>query len=215
MSWMKKTLTTLLAAMLAVAFVCPAESFAAPVLKRGSESGDVWDLQYRLQLLGYYKDRLDGSYGANTVQAVKTFQKAYGLPVDGVAGTNTWRALKKVSVNRDELQLLARLVYSEARGESFTGQVAVAAVALNRLKSKDFPNTLKGVIFEPYAFTAVMDGQYWLSPNKTAYQAAWEAARGWDPTNGALYYFNPSIATSKWIWSRPQVGKIGKHIFAK
>ncbi|MGZ0050266.1 spore cortex-lytic enzyme [Brevibacillus gelatini] len=215
MSWMKKTLTTLLAAMLAVAFVCPAESFAAPVLKRGSESGDVWDLQYRLQLLGYYKDRLDGSYGANTVQAVKTFQKAYGLPVDGVAGTNTWRALKKVSVNRDELQLLARLVYSEARGESFTGQVAVAAVALNRLKSKDFPNTLKGVIFEPYAFTAVMDGQYWLSPNKTAYRAAWEAARGWDPTNGALYYFNPSIATSKWIWSRPQVGKIGKHIFAK
>lgn len=215
MSWMKKTLTTLLAAMLAVAFVCPAESFAAPVLKRGSESGDVWDLQYRLQLLGYYKDRLDGSYGANTVQAVKTFQKAYGLPVDGVAGTNTWRALKKVSVNRDELQLLARLVYSEARGESFTGQVAVAAVAMNRLQSKDFPNTLKGVIFEPYAFTAVMDGQYWLSPNKTAYRAAWEAARGWDPTNGALYYFNPSIATSKWIWSRPQVGKIGKHIFAK
>ncbi|GED28447.1 spore cortex-lytic enzyme [Brevibacillus agri] len=215
MSWMKKTLTTLLAAMLAVAFVCPAESFAAPLLKRGSESGDVWDLQYRLQLLGYYTDRLDGSYGANTVQAVKKFQKAYGLPVDGVAGTNTWRALKKVSVNRNEMQMLAQLVYSEARGESFTGQVAVAAVALNRLKSKDFPNTLKGVIFEPYAFTAVIDGQYWLSPNKTAYRAAWEAVRGWDPTNGALYYFNPSTATSKWIWSRPQVVKIGKHIFAK
>ncbi|EJL41955.1 spore cortex-lytic enzyme [Brevibacillus sp. CF112] len=215
MSWMKKTLTTLLSAMLAVAFVCPAESFAAPLLKRGSESGDVWDLQYRLQLLGYYTDRLDGSYGANTVQAVKKFQKAYGLPVDGVAGTNTWRALKKVSVNRNEMQMLAQLVYSEARGESFTGQVAVAAVALNRLKSKDFPNTLKGVIFEPYAFTAVIDGQYWLSPNKTAYRAAWEAVRGWDPTNGALYYFNPSTATSKWIWSRPQVVKIGKHIFAK
>lgn len=215
MSWMKKTLTTLLAAMLAVAFVCPAEFFAAPLLKRGSESGDVWDLQYRLQLLGYYTDRLDGSYGANTVQAVKKFQKAYGLPVDGVAGTNTWRALKKVSVNRNEMQMLAQLVYSEARGESFTGQVAVAAVALNRLKSKDFPNTLKGVIFEPYAFTAVIDGQYWLSPNKTAYRAAWEAVRGWDPTNGALYYFNPSTATSKWIWSRPQVVKIGKHIFAK
>ncbi|MDN4095857.1 spore cortex-lytic enzyme [Brevibacillus agri] len=215
MSWMKKTLTTLLAAMLAVAFVCPAESFAAPLLKRGSESGDVWDLQYRLQLLGYYTDRLDGSYGANTVQAVKKFQKAYGLPVDGVAGTNTWRALKKVSVNRNEMQMLAQLVYSEARGESYTGQVAVAAVALNRLKSKDFPNTLKGVIFEPYAFTAVIDGQYWLSPNKTAYRAAWEAVRGWDPTNGALYYFNPSTATSKWIWSRPQVVKIGKHIFAK
>ncbi|MGG1533490.1 spore cortex-lytic enzyme [Brevibacillus agri] len=215
MSWMKKTLTTLLAAMLAVAFVCPAESFAAPLLKRGSESGDVWDLQYRLQLLGYYTDRLDGSYGANTVQAVKKFQKAYGLPVDGVAGTNTWRALKKVSVNRNEMQMLAQLVYSEARGESFTGQVAVAAVALNRLKSKDFPNTLKGVIFEPYAFTAVIDGQYWLSPNKTAYRAAWEAVRGSDPTNGALYYFNPSTATSKWIWSRPQVVKIGKHIFAK
>ncbi|MGN7471564.1 spore cortex-lytic enzyme [Brevibacillus sp. SAFN-007a] len=215
MSWVKKTVTTLLAAMLAVAFVCPAESFAAPLLKRGSESGDVWDLQYRLQLLGYYTDRLDGIYGANTVQAVKTFQKAYGLPVDGVAGTHTWRALKKVSVNQNEMQMLAQLVYSEARGESFTGQVAVAAVALNRLQSKDFPDTLKGVIFEPYAFTAVLDGQYWLSPNKTAYRAAWEAVRGWDPTNGALYYFNPSTATSKWIWTRPQVMKIGKHIFAK
>lgn len=122
---------------------------------------------------------------------------------------------EKVSVNQNEMQMLAQLVYSEARGESFKGQVAVAAVALNRLQSKDFPNTLKGVIFEPYAFTAVDDGQYWLSPNKTAYRAAWEAVRGWDPTNGALYYFNPATATSKWIWSRPQVVQIGKHIFAK
>lgn len=184
MSWQKKTLTTLLAAMLAVAFVFPAESYAASLVKRGSESGDVWDLQYRLQILGYYQDKLDGSFGANTAQAVRQFQKAYGLPADGIAGENTW-------------------------------QVAVAAVALNRLQSKDFPNTLKGVIFEPYAFTAVDDGQYWLSPNKTAYRAAWEAVRGWDPTNGALYYFNPATATSKWIWSRPQVVQIGKHIFAK
>ncbi|KZE45154.1 spore cortex-lytic enzyme [Brevibacillus parabrevis] len=215
MSWQKKTLTTLLAAMLAVAFVFPAESHATSLVKRGSESGDVWDLQYRLQILGYYQDKLDGSFGANTAQAVRQFQKAYGLPADGIAGENTWRSLKKVSVNQNEMQMLAQLVYSEARGESFKGQVAVAAVALNRLQSKDFPNTLKDVIFEPYAFTAVDDGQYWLSPNKTAYRAAWEAVRGWDPTNGALYYFNPATATSKWIWSRPQVVKIGKHIFAK
>lgn len=213
----RKTLTTLLIAMLTVilALVLPMQTMAAPTLKMGSQSGDVWDLQYRLQVLGYYQDDLDGSYGPKTYQAVRQFQKNYGLTVDGVAGENTWRALKKVSVNRREMQMLAQLVYSEARGESYTGQVAVAAVVMNRLQSNLFPNSVKGVIFEPLAFTAIADGQYWLTPNKTAYQAAWDAVRGWDPTGNAIYYFNPDTATSKWIWSRPQIKKIGKHIFAK
>lgn len=213
----RKTLTTLLIAMLAVilAFVLPMQTMAAPTLKMGSQSGDVWDLQYRLQVLGYYQDDLDGSYGPKTYQAVRQFQKNYGLSVDGVAGEKTWRALKKFSVNRGEMQMLAQLVYSEARGESYQGQVAVAAVVMNRLQSNLFPNTVKGVIFEPLAFTAIADGQYWLTPNKTAYQAAWDAVRGWDPTGNAIYYFNPDTATSKWIWSRPQIKKIGKHIFAK
>ncbi|MGG1659314.1 spore cortex-lytic enzyme [Brevibacillus sp. NRS-1366] len=211
----KKTLTTLLMAMMTIGIVLPTNSLAAPLLQRGSESGDVWDLQYRLQILGFYQDDLDGSYGGNTYQAVRQFQKTYGLTVDGIAGTQTWSKLKKVSVNRSEMQMLAQLVYSEARGEEYKGQVAVAAVAMNRLQSKDFPNTLQSVIFEPYAFTAIDDGQYWLTPNKTAYQAAWDAVRGWDPTNGALYYFNPDTATSSWIWSRPQIKQIGKHIFAR
>lgn len=211
----KKTLTTLLLAVLTVASVMPAQSFAATPLQQGSANGDVWDLQYRLQLLGFYHDKLDGIYGKNTFYAVKQFQKNYGLSADGIVGNRTWSVLKKVSVNRTEMQLLAQLVYSEARGESYEGQVAVAAVAMNRLQSADFPDTIKGIIFEPYAFTAVDDGQFWLTPNATAYKAVWDAVRGWDPTNGALYYFNPDTATSGWIWTRPQIKKIGKHIFAR
>lgn len=215
MWWNKKTLTALLLAILVAAIAMPAQSYAAPLLQRGSVNGDVWDLQYRLQILGLYKDDLDGKFGANTASAVKQFQRKYGLPADGVVGNQTWTTLKKVSVNRTEMQLLAQLVYSEARGESYVGQVAVAAVVMNRLRSDDFPDTVKGVIFEPYAFTAVDDGQFWLTPNATAYRAAWDAVRGWDPTGGALYYFNPDTATSDWIWTRPQIKQIGKHIFAR
>ncbi|NTU29514.1 spore cortex-lytic enzyme [Brevibacillus sp. HB1.1] len=214
MWWSKKAVLTLLAAFMAVACIFPADSLAAIQIQRGSVNGDVWDLQYRLQMLGYYNGKLDGIYGANTTKAVRQFQKAYGLSIDGITGPNTWRVLKKVSVNKAEMQMLAQLVYSEARGEPYEGQVAVAAVALNRVQSKNFPNTLAGVIFEPLAFTAVDDGQFWMTPNKTAYQAAWDAVRGWDPTNNSIYYFNPVTATSKWIWSRTQVKKIGKHIFA-
>ncbi|TQK74428.1 N-acetylmuramoyl-L-alanine amidase [Brevibacillus sp. AG162] len=214
MWWSKKAVTTLLAAFMAVAFIFSADSLAATQIQRGSVNGDVWDLQYRLQMLGYYNGKMDGIYGANTTKAVRQFQKAYGLRIDGITGPNTWRVLKKVSVNKAEMQMLAQLVYSEARGEPYKGQVAVAAVALNRIQSKNFPNTLAGVIFEPLAFTAVDDGQFWMTPNKTAYQAAWDAVRGWDPTNNSLYYFNPVTATSKWIWSRTHVKKIGKHIFA-
>jgi len=212
---MMKHVRTLLFAVLAVVLLLPAKTFAAPVLTMGSANGDVWDLQYRLQVLGYYHDRLDGYYGFDTAQAVKRFQKQYGLHVDGVAGPRTWKALKRFSVSRHEMDMMARLVYSEARGEPYVGQVAVAAVVMNRLQSDKFPKTIRDIIFERYAFTAIQDGQFWLTPNRTAYRAAWEAVRGWDPTGEALYYFNPETATSRWIWSRPQIKQIGRHIFAR
>ncbi|CAH0119275.1 Spore cortex-lytic enzyme [Paenibacillus sp. CECT 9249] len=197
----EKIVLPFLAAIICLSTIVPAAA-AAPTIQHGSYSGDVWDLQFRLQILDYYRQPLDGVFGSNTTQAVKRFQQDYGLRVDGIVGSQTWQALKRVSVNADELTMLARTVYSEARGEPYTGQVAVAAVVMNRLKSPDFPNTVAGVIFQPLAFTAVDDGQYWLEPDSTAYAAAWEAVRGWDPTGGALYYFNPVTATSKWIWSR-------------
>jgi len=117
--------------------------------------------------------------------------------------------------SQNDIQLMANAVYGEARGEPYVGQVAVAAVILNRLKSATFPNTISGVIFEPRAFTAVADGQIWLTPNETAKKAVLDAINGWDPSGNAEYYFNPDTATSPWIWTRPQIKKIGKHIFCK
>ncbi|WP_255298272.1 spore cortex-lytic enzyme [Brevibacillus dissolubilis] len=203
------------AACLMVMMMPFGQASAATVLKPGSSNGEVWDLQYRLNLLGYYTQGSDGIYGPGVTRAVRAFQYQYGLPVDGVVGAQTWSVLKKFSVNQYEMDMLAKLVYAEARGESYKGQVAVAAVVMNRLQSPKFPNTVSGVIFEPWAFTAIYDGQYGMTPNKTAYLAARDAARGWDPTYGAIYYFNPNTATSGWMWSRPQTVKIGEHIFAR
>jgi N-acetylmuramoyl-L-alanine amidase len=211
---MRKTLLSLFIIILSFAIASSAQA-ASPALKSGMSGGEVWDLQFRLNILGYYNQPLDGKFGSQTEKAVRQFQKNYGLSADGVVGASTWKMLKRVSVNAPELTMLARIVHGEARGEPYIGQVAVAAVVMNRLQSPLFPDTVSGVIFQPGAFTAVDDGQYWLTPNKTAYAAAWEAVRGWDPTGNALYYFNPETATSKWIWSRPQTKKIGKHIFAK
>ncbi|MGG2200828.1 spore cortex-lytic enzyme [Paenibacillus validus] len=185
------------------------------VLTKGTSNGDVWDLQFRLKTLGYYQTALDGQFGTQTLTAVRKFQKDYGLAPDGVVGPNTWKALKKYSLNRSELDVMAKIINSEARGEPYKGQVAVGAVVMNRIQSAQFPDNIRDVVFQPGAFTAVDDGQYWLTPNKTAYLAAQDAVRGWDPTNNSLYYFNPDTATSAWIWSRPQTVKIGKHIFAK
>lgn len=187
---------------------------AGTILKYGANNNDVWDLQYRLQILGFYNASVDGKFGRQTETAVRQFQQKYGLTVDGIVGPVTWKALKRVSVNAYEMKMLARVVYGEARGEPYVGQVAVAAVVMNRLKSPQFPDTIAGVIFQPRAFTAVDDGQYWLEPDATAYAAARDAVRGWDPTGGALYYFNPKTATSKWIWSRKQITTIGNHTFA-
>lgn len=120
-----------------------------------------------------------------------------------------------LGLSANDLKLMANAVYGESRGEPYIGQVAVAAVILNRVKSPSFPNTVSGVIFQPGAFTAVADGQIWLTPNENAKKAVQDALNGLDPTGGCIYYFNPETATSKWIWSRPQVKTIGKHIFCK
>lgn len=172
---------------------------------------------------GYYSGSVDGIYGSGTEKAVKKFQKANGLTADGIAGKATLNAMGITSKSSssgggnssNDLNLLSKVVYSEARGEPYVGQVAVAAIVLNRVSSSSFPNTVAGVVYQSGAFDAVSDGQINLTPDSTARKAAQDAINGWDPTYGCIYYFNPSTATSKWIWSRPQVITIGKHIFCK
>ena len=191
--------------------------------KYGSRGEEVKQIQTKLKRWGYYNGSIDGIYGSQTLAAVKLFQKKNGLTVDGIAGQKTLAAMgiygntisNGGSSNNSNLNLLSKVVYSEARGESYKGQVAVAAVVLNRVKHSSFPNSISGVVYQPGAFTAVSDGQINLTPSATAQKAAQDAINGWDPTYGCIYYFNPSTATSSWIWSRPQVIQIGKHIFCK
>ncbi|MDD2227066.1 MAG: spore cortex-lytic enzyme [Clostridia bacterium] len=174
-------------------------------------------IQKKLKDLGYYYAGIDGIIGPKSKISIRNFQRDYGLVVDGIVGPQTLKALGITTGNyqsSSDLYLLAKCVYAEARGEPYVGQVAVAAVILNRVKSPDFPNTLSGVIYQPWAFTAVNDGQIKLEPDNTAYQAAQDALNGWDPTYGCLYYYNPAKATSKWIFSRKTVTTIGKHVFA-
>lgn len=176
-------------------------------------------VQQKLKELGYYYGEIDGILGTKSVQAIKNFQRDYGLTVDGIVGKNTLKALGLLdsstsSYSSSDIYLLAKCVHAEARGEPYVGQVAVASVILNRVKSPEFPNTISGVIYQPWAFTAVNDGQINLEPNESAYSAVKDAMNGWDPTYGCLYYYNPETATSKWIWSRQTVVTIGKHVFA-
>lgn len=192
--------------------------------KYGSRGDEVKQIQQKLKNWGYYTGSVDGIYGSQTTQAVKKFQQKNGLTVDGIAGTKTLAALgiqgtsnngSTTTSNSSDLNLLARLVYGEARGESYQGQVAVAAVVMNRVKSSSFPNTIAGVIYQKGAFDAVSDGQINMTPDNLAIKAARDAYNGWDPSYGAIYYFNPNTATNKWIWSRPMTVTIGKHRFCK
>ena len=191
--------------------------------KYGSRGNEVIQIQTKLKRWGYYNGSIDGIYGSQTVAAVKWFQRKNGLSVDGIAGPKTLAAMgiynssnnSSTSNNSTDLNLLARFVYGEARGEPYSGQVAVAAVVLNRVKSSSFPNTIAGVIYQSGAFDAVSDGQINMTPNATAKKAAQDALNGWDPSYGAIYYFNPNTATNKWIWSRPLTVVIGNHRFCK
>lgn len=214
------------ALMIITAGICAsnltAEAAETVVLKSGSTGAQVRTLQTKLKNWGYYRGTIDGIYGSETKAAVIKFQKKNGLTADGIVGAKTAAALgMKLSASSStnsgyassDVYLLAKLVYGEARGEPYTGQVAVAAVVLNRVKSNKFPNTIAGVIYQSGAFTAVSDGQINLEPNSTAYSAARDAMNGWDPTSGCLYYYNPATATSKWIWSRQVRLSIGRHNF--
>ena len=192
--------------------------------KYGSRGSEVTQIQTKLKRWGYYSGSIDGIYGTQTVNAVKYFQRKNGLTADGIAGPATLKAMGITSSSNSSsssssynsnLNLLAKVIYGEARGEPYTGQVAVGAVVMNRIKSSSFPNTLAGVVYQSGAFDAVKDGQVNLTPNSTAKKAAQDALNGWDPSYGAIYYFNPSTATNKWIWSRPMTVTIGKHRFCK
>lgn len=197
---------------------------AEALSKYGSRGNEVTQIQTKLKRWGYYNGAIDGIYGSKTQAAVRWFQSKNGLTVDGIAGKNTLAAMGITgssnnsgsnSTNSNDLNLLSRLVYGEARGEPYQGQVAVAAVVLNRVRSSLFPNTVAGVIYQRGAFDVVNDGQINMSPNDTAKKAAQDALNGWDPSYGAIYYFNPNTATNRWIWSRPVTVIIGKHRFCK
>lgn len=215
-----------LALTLALCFLLQASVYAAATLKVGSSGDDVTSLQTKLKRWGYYSGAIDGKFGAQTKKAVIYFQQTNGLVADGVVGPATAKAMgltlatsssgsgSNSSGNNSDLYLLARVVYGEARGEPYKGQVAVAAVILNRVKSSEFPNSISGVVYQSGAFDAVADGQVNLTPDETAIKAAKDAMNGWDPTNGCLYYYNPETSTNKWMLSLPVTLSIGRHNFA-
>lgn len=213
-----------LAVCFTIVLCCLFSSGYAAALYWGLQGENVRLLQQKLRQYGYMTAPADGIFGQATYDAVVYFQRKNGLKADGVAGDATLAALglnlssgsssAGSSSYNSNLNLLARLVYSEARGEPYLGQVAVAAVVLNRVRSASFPNTISGVIYQSGAFDVVSSGQINLSPNETALRAARDALNGWDPTGGCLYYYNPSKSTSSWIWSRTVHVVIGKHRFA-
>lgn len=199
-------------------------NYVEALSKYGSRGEEVRQIQTKLKRWGYYNGSVDGIYGTKTVAAVKYFQRKNGLTQDGIAGPATLRAMGITSSgnsssssgsNSSDINLLSHIIYAEARGEPYSGQVAVGAVVMNRVKSSSFPNTIAGVIYQKGAFDAVSDGQINMTPDATAKKAAQDAYNGWDPSYAAIYYFNPATATSKWIWSRPLTVVIGKHRFCK
>lgn len=221
---MKRT-TAFLLAMAIVLGLCLSPALADIVLEVGSSGANVTKVQNRLIQYGYMTGSADGKYGEKTRDAVILFQKRNGLTVDGRVGKATAVALgvtltsstsssSSMIVSADQ-KLLAKLVYAEARGESYKGQVAVAAVVLNRVSSSSFPNTISGVIYQTGAFSCVSNGSINNTPNDTAVRAALDAMNGWDPTNGCLYYYNPGKTSDSWIRTRTVVTVIGNHYFAR
>ena len=182
----------------------------------GSKSSEVVEIQKRLKQWGYYSGEIDGIFGTATKKAVISFQKKNGLVADGIAGSKTLAAMGISSSNQNnssDYQLLARLISAEARGEPYMGQVAVGAVVLNRIEHPSFPDTMSGVIYQKGAFSCLSDGQFYEPISESAYRAASDAINGLDPSGGAIYYYNPKIATNKWIFSRPVITTIGDHRF--
>ena len=215
----KRILILLLALLLAAP-----GSYAEVVLEVGSSGENVRKVQQRLIQYDYLSGEADGKYGEQTRDAVMLFQRRNGLTVDGRVGPDTAAALgvtlsssgsssTSATIISADHRLLSKLVYAEARGESYKGQVAVAAVVLNRVESASFPNTISGVIYQSGAFSCVSNGSINNTPDSTAIRAALDALNGWDPSGGAIYYYNPKTATNQWIRSRPVITTIGRHVF--
>ncbi len=192
--------------------------------KLGSRGDEVRRIQTKLKSLGFFNGAVDGIYGVKTQRAVRSFQKSVGITADGVAGSKTLLYLGLGSggssgggggYSSSDIYLLAKVIAAEARGESYTGQVAVGAVVLNRVDSASFPDTVSGVVYQKGAFSAVTDSNWSVSPNSSSRKAAQDAINGWDPSGGALYYYNPAKTSNKWIRSRPVITTIGKHLFCK
>ena len=203
-----------------ITVMLPSESVCA-LSQIGSRGQEVINIQTRLKQWDYYKYTVDGIYGTRTAEAVKRFQRKHGLTPDGICGNAT---LAKIGLSTssgsggtssNDRTLLAMVINGEARGEPYEGQVAVGAVVLNRVRHASFPNTIAGVIYQKGAFTAVDDGQINVPIQESCFKAATDALNGWDPSGGAIYYYNPVTATSSWIWSRPVIKQIGKHVFCK
>ena len=190
---------------------------AQAAYKRGSYGSTVRQIQEKLSAWGYYSGDIDGIYGSRTEEAVKKFQRTNGLAADGIAGSATLSAMgisdNSATSQSVDINLLARLISAEARGEPYSGQVAVGAVILNRIEHPSFPDTMSGVIYQKGAFSCLDDGQFYEPVSESAYKAATDALNGLDPSGGAIYYYNPKKATSKWIFSRPVITTIGNHRF--
>jgi N-acetylmuramoyl-L-alanine amidase len=201
-----------------ISFIQSFQEANAVAYRRGSAGSVVTQIQRRLSDWGYYFGSVDGVFGSGTESAVKYFQRKNGLTPDGIAGNATLAAIgintgTTATSRTNDVNLLARLISAEARGEPYTGQVAVGAVVLNRTKHPSFPHSISGVIYQKGAFTCLQDGQFYEPVSDSATKAAKDALNGWDPSGGAIYYFNPSTATNAWIWSRPLIVVIGKHRF--
>ncbi|WP_407654278.1 MULTISPECIES: spore cortex-lytic enzyme [Caproicibacterium] len=219
-----RVLIVVLVSCVAFGMLAHTNRSAETLSKVGSQGSEVTKIQTKLQDLGIYSAKIDGVYGSATKSAVVTFQKQQGITADGIAGTQTLKALGITGSSSDstggigkyssnDIKLLATIVSAEARGEPYEGQVAVAAVILNRVEHPSFPNTLAGVIYQPGAFSCLTDGGVNAEVADSAYKAVRDAINGWDPSGGAVYYYNPAKSTSKWIFSRPVITVIGNHRF--
>ena len=216
----KRRLAWALALLFAVniAVITLAQQAQAVTYRQGATGEQVRVIQTKLKNWGYYDGAVDGVFGSRTAEAVRYFQRKNGLTADGIVGPATLKALgmsagSGSSGQESSVELLARVISAEARGEPYSGQVAVGAVILNRVEHPSFPNTVAGVVYQPGAFTCMVDGQIDQPVADSAYRAARDALNGADPSGGAIYYFNPDTATSAWIWSRPAIKTIGSHRF--
>lgn len=223
----RRVLSLLLAVVLlgsigTIAAVQSADDSVSTLSKMGSRGDEVRRIQQKLKSMGYYTGSVDGIYGTQTQSAVKKFQRDNGLDADGIAGSKTLSYLGITSgssgsgqYNSNDVYLLAKVIAAEARGESYVGQVAVGAVVLNRVEHSSFPDSIAGVVYQPGAFSCVNDSNWSVAPTAESQKAARDAINGWDPSGGAIYYYNPAKTSNQWIRSRPVIVTIGSHLFCK